>query len=35
MITLAAYDAMKGGKGTLSAEGLDLPDAVKRAAVAI
>src|SRR5207302_9644056 len=35
MITLAAYDALKGGKGTLSAEGLELPDAVKRAAVAI
>lgn len=35
MITLAAYDAMKGGKGTLSAEGIDLPDAVKRTALAI
>ena len=34
-ITLAAYDALKGGKGTLSVEGLDLPDAVKRAALAI
>ncbi len=34
-ITLAAYDALKGGKGTLSAEGLDLPDPVKRAALAI
>ena len=34
-ITLAAYDALKGGKGTLSVEGLDLPDSVKRAALAI
>ena len=34
-ITLAAYDALKGGKATLSAEGLDLSDSVKRAAVAI
>lgn len=35
MITLAAYDAVKGGKGTRSADGLDLSDPVKRAAVAI
>jgi len=34
-ITLAAYDALTGGKGTLSAEGLDLNDSVKRAALAI
>jgi geranylgeranyl pyrophosphate synthase len=34
-ITLAAYDALKGGNGTLSADGLELPDAVKRAAIAI
>ena len=34
-ITLAAFDALKGGKGTLSVEGLDLPDSVKRAALAI
>lgn len=34
-ITLAAYDALKGGKGTLSIEGLDLSDSVKRAALAI
>jgi geranylgeranyl pyrophosphate synthase len=34
-ITLAAYDALKGGKGTLSVEGVDLPDPVKRAALAI
>jgi geranylgeranyl diphosphate synthase, type II len=34
-ITLAAYDALKGGKGTLSAEGLDLPGPVKHAAIAI
>lgn len=34
-ITLAAYDALTGGKGTLSAEGLDLSDSVKRAALAI
>jgi geranylgeranyl pyrophosphate synthase len=34
-ITLAAYDALKGGKGTLSADGIDLPDSVKRAALAI
>jgi geranylgeranyl diphosphate synthase type II len=35
LITLAAYDALKGGKATLGAEGLDLPDPVKRAALAI
>ncbi len=34
-ITLAAYDALKGAPGTLSAEGLDLPDAVRRTALAI
>ena len=34
-ITLAAYDALKGGKGTLGLEGLDLPDSVKRTALAI
>jgi geranylgeranyl pyrophosphate synthase len=34
-ITLATYDALTGGKATLSAEGLDLSDSVKRAAVAI
>jgi geranylgeranyl pyrophosphate synthase len=34
-ITLAAYDALKGGKGALSAEGVDLPDAVRRTALAI
>ena len=34
-ITLAVYDALKGAPGTLSAEGLDLPDAVRRAALAI
>ncbi|MBI2805916.1 MAG: polyprenyl synthetase family protein [Planctomycetes bacterium] len=34
-ITLAAYDALKGGKGTLSADGVDLSDPVKRAALAI
>lgn len=35
LITLAAYDALKGGKGTLAADDLDLPDAVKRSALAI
>jgi geranylgeranyl diphosphate synthase type II len=35
LITLAVYDALKGGKGTLGAEGLDLPDAVRRTALAI
>jgi geranylgeranyl pyrophosphate synthase len=34
-ITLAAYDALKGAPGTLSAEGIDLPDPVKRVALAI
>jgi geranylgeranyl pyrophosphate synthase len=34
-ITLAAYDALKGGKGTLAADGVDLSDSVKRAALAI
>jgi geranylgeranyl pyrophosphate synthase len=34
-ITLAAYDALKGAPGTLAAEGLQLPDGVKRAALAI
>jgi geranylgeranyl pyrophosphate synthase len=34
-ITLAVYDALKGGKGTLSADSLDLPDAVRRTALAI
>lgn len=35
LITLATYDALTGGKGTLSADGLDLSDSVKRAALAI
>jgi geranylgeranyl diphosphate synthase, type II len=34
-ITLAVYDALKGAPGTLSEEGIDLPDAVKRTALAI
>ena len=34
-ITLAAYDALTGGKGTRSAEGLELSDSAKRAALAI
>jgi geranylgeranyl diphosphate synthase type II len=34
-ITLAAYDALKGAPGTLSAEGCALPDAVRRTALAI
>ncbi len=34
-ITLAVYDALKGAPGTISAEGLDLPDGVKRSALAI
>ncbi|HZY88305.1 MAG TPA: polyprenyl synthetase family protein, partial [Gemmataceae bacterium] len=34
-ITLAAYDALKGAAGTLSAEGAALPDAVRRTALAI
>jgi geranylgeranyl diphosphate synthase, type II len=35
LITLAAYDALTGGKGTLSADGLNLSDPVKRTALAI
>jgi len=34
-ITLAAYDALKGGPGTLSAQGCTLPDSVQRTALAI
>src|SRR5207245_6363543 len=34
-ITLAAYDALKGAPGTLSQEGVSLPDSVRRAALAI
>jgi geranylgeranyl pyrophosphate synthase len=34
-ITLAVYDALKGAPGTRSADKLDLPDAVKRTALAI
>lgn len=34
-ITLAAYDALKGALGTLSAEGCAPPDAVRRTALAI
>src|SRR5207248_3290257 len=34
-ITLAAYDALKGAPGTLAETGWELPDPVKRAAVAI
>ncbi|HTU16622.1 MAG TPA: polyprenyl synthetase family protein, partial [Gemmataceae bacterium] len=34
-ITLAAYDALKGAPGTLSAEGCAAPDAVRRTALAI
>jgi geranylgeranyl pyrophosphate synthase len=34
-ITLAAYDALRGAPGTLSADGVDLPDGVRRAALAI
>src|SRR5262249_13619153 len=34
-ITLAAYDALKGAPGTRCADGLNLPDPVKRAALAI
>jgi geranylgeranyl pyrophosphate synthase len=34
-ITLAAYDALKGALGTTSAERLDLPDGVRRTALAI
>jgi geranylgeranyl pyrophosphate synthase len=35
LITLAAYDALKGAPATRSAEGVDLPDAVRRVALAI
>ncbi len=34
-ITLAVYDALKGGPGTLAAENIQLSDSVKRAALAI
>jgi len=34
-ITLAVYDALKGASGTLSAEGVALPDSVRRVALAI
>ncbi|HEV3256133.1 MAG TPA: DUF116 domain-containing protein, partial [Gemmataceae bacterium] len=34
-ITLAAYDALKGAPGTLAETGLDLPDPVRRTALAI
>lgn len=34
-ITLAAYDALQGAPGTLSEQGLVLPDAVRRSALAI
>jgi geranylgeranyl pyrophosphate synthase len=34
-ITLAAYDALKGAPGTRGADGVTLPDAVKRVALAI
>jgi geranylgeranyl pyrophosphate synthase len=34
-ITLAAYDALQGAPGTLSAEGITATDSVKRAALAI
>ncbi len=34
-ITLAAYDAVKGAPGTFGEEGIDLPDHVRRAALAI
>jgi geranylgeranyl diphosphate synthase, type II len=34
-ITLAAYDALKGAPGTVSEAGIDLPDHVRRAALAI
>ena len=35
LITLAAYDALKGAPATLSESGWELPDSVKRAAIAI
>jgi geranylgeranyl pyrophosphate synthase len=34
-ITLAVYDALKGGQGLLGADHVDLPDHVRRAALAI
>jgi geranylgeranyl pyrophosphate synthase len=34
-ITLAVFDALKGAPGTLSSEGIDLPDSVRRTALAI
>src|SRR5205823_12450967 len=34
-ITLAAYDALHGGLGTQGADKIDLPEAVRRAALAI
>src|SRR5262245_20150755 len=34
-ITLAAFDALKGAPGTMSADKVELPDSVKRAALAI
>ncbi len=34
-ITLAVYDALKGGTGTLNAESINISDAVKRSALAI
>jgi geranylgeranyl pyrophosphate synthase len=34
-ITLATYDALMGGNGTFSAEGCQLPDGVRRTALAI
>ena len=35
MITLAAYDALKGAPGTIAEDRVDLPDAVRRTALAI
>jgi geranylgeranyl pyrophosphate synthase len=35
LITLAVYDALRGAPGTFSADKLDLPDAVRRVALAI
>src|SRR5262249_57221954 len=34
-ITLATYDALKGAPGTASAEAIDLPDPVRRVALAL
>jgi geranylgeranyl diphosphate synthase type II len=34
-ITLAVYDALRGGKGTIAPDQVDLPDHVRRAALAI